>query len=628
MLRAISLFLFCWGCTYLTAQTLYQAGLTRELNSGKKPVPNVFIKFEDAVNTTSDDGGQFRLAFQGKQAGDAIFLEKITKAGYEIVNQQELEITQATRSGKLSADIILARVGQVDAMRAQYFQVSLQALEAGYRREKEALKTQLKQSAIQQEAFFTQINQLKQQVEHQQQHIKTLADQFARTNFDDVSVLYKEALTLFQQGKIDSCKLLLINANLLSRTKGRLQERERIRQVRTRADEDEAANEAGIKEDMQALLLQAQTHLLDFEFSSATAIYDQLLLLDSTDLEILGTAASFFLTQHRYQKAQDIYRKMLDHPAAGLRQKADIWIKLGKIARQTQRLSIALESFSKARQLYGRLLDEQSTQGAYERGLANTYVQLGLTHMALNQLEQAEINFSLYYTLSLQQIQADPENPERKNTLALAYQYLAEVYRPSQPLDSIFPYLRENNLLLQELRLSFPLHPPYSLNLAISYARLAEAFSSLGQLDSAFIFQQKSHRMFLGLHRAYPFQIEYKRNLVISDQSLAHTFSQMANLDSAFHYLNRSMEGARQLVEDFPTNLTFQHHLALGHRKQGDYRLAKGDTQAAHTAYQQHARLMEELYQKDPENMASKNELAIAYTNLGRVYQALGQADS
>lgn|GEM_PF-1796124 len=58
---------------------LIQNGLVREQNSGKKPIADAQIVFSDAVPTTSDQAGDFRLAFAGKKVGDLIFYKEIKK---------------------------------------------------------------------------------------------------------------------------------------------------------------------------------------------------------------------------------------------------------------------------------------------------------------------------------------------------------------------------------------------------------------------------------------------------------------------------------------------------------------------------------------------------------------------
>lgn len=133
-----------------------QNGKVREINSDKKPLSNVSIKFTDAVPTTSDDKGKFRLAFSEKKAEDLIFMEKIEKSGYEIVNKKELEVLTINDTDQLPTDVIMAKKGFLAAVKKEYYDVSDAALLAAFEREKTGLRQQLQQSKITQTAFLEQ----------------------------------------------------------------------------------------------------------------------------------------------------------------------------------------------------------------------------------------------------------------------------------------------------------------------------------------------------------------------------------------------------------------------------------------------------------------------------------------
>lgn len=54
------------------AQTIYQDGMAREINSNKTPLGGVFIKFENAPSAVSGDDGIFQLAFKNQKVGNPI----------------------------------------------------------------------------------------------------------------------------------------------------------------------------------------------------------------------------------------------------------------------------------------------------------------------------------------------------------------------------------------------------------------------------------------------------------------------------------------------------------------------------------------------------------------------------
>ena len=112
----------------LSAQTIYQNGMAREINSDKKPLGGVFIKFLNASSTRSGDDGKFQLAFKNQQEGGDIFLEEIKKSGYELVNEKDFEHIKISNNDTLEVDVILAQLGYVDAAKKDYYGVSDRAL--------------------------------------------------------------------------------------------------------------------------------------------------------------------------------------------------------------------------------------------------------------------------------------------------------------------------------------------------------------------------------------------------------------------------------------------------------------------------------------------------------------------
>ena len=289
MKKAILLFAFALAFTTIKAQT--QNGVVREQNSNKKPIAGAQITFTDAVPTSSDQLGNFRLAFSGKKAGDLIFFTEITKKGYEIVNEKELRVLKIGNANQLGKDIILAKSGVLDAAKKEYYDISDKALLASFNKEKNALQEQLKNVQLTRESYLVKFDTLYNQFEQQQKALDALADVFARVNFDDVSEEYKKAFDLFELGRIDEALKILESTDLLNRTAKRLKEKKRLEAAGANIAQQKAENEKEIREDLQGMQLQAQLYVLTFQVEKAERLYDQVLRLDTTDLEILSVAA-------------------------------------------------------------------------------------------------------------------------------------------------------------------------------------------------------------------------------------------------------------------------------------------------------------------------------------------------
>jgi tetratricopeptide (TPR) repeat protein len=289
----------------LSLNAQIQKGIVREINSNKKPLSNVYIKFKDAIPTTTNDSGEFRLMFSGKKVGDLIFCEEIKKQGYEIVNKRELETLKISQTRALSFDIILAKIGVIAAAKREYYDVSDKALRASYNRVKNALREQVTQSQISQMDYIEQMKQLQERYDRQRASLDELAEKFARVNFDDVSDLYREALQLFKDGQIEEAIKKLEDADLIARTNRRLAERERLRKAGLLIAEQKAENDSGLRTDINYVLFQIDLYdaqpKTEKQDNSILYFYDKLgqgyQMLDMAD-----SAVYYFKLYNGYEK--------------------------------------------------------------------------------------------------------------------------------------------------------------------------------------------------------------------------------------------------------------------------------------------------------------------------------------
>jgi tetratricopeptide (TPR) repeat protein len=302
-MRKFLIFFFVIITIQINAQI--QKGVIREMNSNKTPLSNVYIKFTDAIPTTTDDSGAFRLVFSRKKVGDLIFCEEIKKQGYEIVNKRELETLKISQTRALSFDIILAKIGVIAAAKREYYDVSDKALRASYNRVKNALREQVTQSQISQMDYIEQMKQLQERYDRQRASLDELAEKFARVNFDDVSDLYREALQLFKDGQIEEAIKKLEDADLIARTNRRLAERERLRKAGLLIMEQKAENDSGLRTDINYVLFQIDLYdaqpKTEKQDNSILYFYDKLgqgyQMLDMAD-----SAVYYFKLYNGYEK--------------------------------------------------------------------------------------------------------------------------------------------------------------------------------------------------------------------------------------------------------------------------------------------------------------------------------------
>ncbi|MEM6698638.1 MAG: tetratricopeptide repeat protein, partial [Bacteroidota bacterium] len=472
MKTILSILIASFALITLTAQTIYQEGLAREINSNKRPLGGVSIKFENAPSQVSDDDGKFRLAFKNKKIGDLIFLEEIKKSGYELVNRKDFEVTKISNINQLGVDVILAATGYVDAAKKEYYEVSDKALLAGFEKEKKALRQQLNATKLNQEEYLNQLQSLQEQYDIQRENLDALANKFARINFDDVSPIYEEALELFKAGKIDQAIQTLENTNPGARTNQIIQEEKRIAIAQKDLDQQKVKLAADKKKQIATVRLLADMYSVQFSPAKAEQQYDDLLQLDSTDLEILREAANFYREQHRYTKALNLYPKIIAHPQAESWQVANAHSGIGNLHTTTGNLNSALKAYTQFYNYYESFLKKDSFNTFYLNNLAISYSKLGETHTALGNLEKAVKFYEKDLELTKQLFEEYPNNVSFKNGLAISYSKLGETHTALGNLDRALNYFEQRYELGKQLFEAYPNNVSFKNGLAISYSKL------------------------------------------------------------------------------------------------------------------------------------------------------------
>ena len=221
-----------------------------------------------------------------------------------------------------------------------------------------------------------------------------LAEKFARVNFDDVVPVYEEALTLFKEGKVNEAIAVLEATNPAQRTKQIIAEEKRIEQAEIELDSQKVALAREKKQQIATVRLLADMYSVSFDPIKAEQQYDQLLALDSTNLEILRDAEEFFREQHLYEKAFQLNPKIVQNQEAEDWQIANAFVHLGELYTTTGKLEKAMFFFSNATFVYDTLASGTVDDPFFKQNLAVSYSKLGETYTSLGSLDSALVLFS------------------------------------------------------------------------------------------------------------------------------------------------------------------------------------------------------------------------------------------
>ncbi len=594
-----------------------QKGLVREMNSKKKPIAGVQIKYIHAKATDSDITGAFTLVFERNvQPGQTIILEEIKKNGFEVVNDKNLQQLKLSNDTKFEEDIILAKSGVIDSAKAVFHGASIKALTAGLKREKESLMAQLKNAKLSQDEYFKKLESLQEEFDKQNTLIAKYADEFARINFDDVSHVYQDALTLFKNGKIQACISKLDSLQLLKRADRRIEVRnETIKKLKE--------NEKGIREDIKLMQLAAKTNILSFEYNKAETYFDKIYELDSTDINILRETANFYREQHRYEKAKNFYSKIIAHPQAQKWQKANAYSDLGDLYSITGDLTKAQVFFQNFSDAYA-ILFKADTNSFHKNNLAISYSKLGETYTSLGNLNKALELYELRAKIGKELYDAYPKNVDFKNGLAISYEKLGETHTSLGNLNKALEFYDIETKLFKELYHAYPNNVDFKNGLAISYSKLGEVHTSLGNLNKALGFYEISSKIAKENYDAYPNNVSFKGGLSISYEKLGETHTSLDSLNKALKFFEMETKLKKELYEAYPNNVSFKNGLAISYSKLGSTHTSLGNLDTALKFHEIRSKISKELYYAYPNNVIFKNGLAISYEKLGSTHTSLG----
>ena len=514
MKKQLFLALFALTTGSLFAQDKIQWSQVREQNSKKRPIPDAQVVFSNAKPAASDQAGKLRLVFTDKKAGQSVSLNDLVKAGYELVNDKEVEQVKLSDTDQLGVDIILAPTGVVDAAKKSYYDISDKSLKTGFEREKTKLRQERDAARLSEQQFEEQLTQLREQYDHQKKELDALAEKFARVNFDDVTPVYREALELFKAGKINEAIAKLEGADPAKRTAQIIQEGKDIESDEKKLAARKATLAKEKQQQIQLLRLLADMYSLKFDPAKADTLYDQLLRLDSTDLEILQDAANFYRENHRYEKALRTYPMLIAHPQAEDWQIANAHGNMGEMHTATGNLTAALYAYTESFKAYEKLQRGSPANDFYQQNLAVSYSKLGSTHTSLGNLDKALKYYEERSRLGKELFEAYPNNVEFKNGLAISYEKLGSTHTSLGNLDKALKYYEDETTLFKELFEAYPNNVSFKNGLAISYAKLGVfSLEKLKDKTKARGYFQKAEKLWVELVRDAPQVAQYQRFL-------------------------------------------------------------------------------------------------------------------
>ena len=152
---------------------------------------------------------------------------------------------------------------------------------------------------------------------------------------------------------------------------------------------------------------------------------------------------------------------------------------------------------------------------------------------------------------------------------------------------------------------------------------------AMGDMEKALDFFQKFAQLGLELFEANPKSEALKNGLAISYSKLGDIHQAMGDMQKALDFFQkRNCTLGIELFEANPKSEALKNGLAISYSKLGEIHQAMGDMQKALDFFQKFAdtaiSLGLELFEANPKSESLKNGLAISYSKLGEIHQAMG----
>lgn len=190
------------GCSLVPAAAqIVQRGVVLEMSSGRRPVSGVEVRAVGAAPSDSDMKGRFELNLPASLPGDPLFLDRIYKQGFELVNREKVE--QWNLSADAVLEVVLGRTKVIDSLRKRYYRIGMSAVEQAYRRSVVELEARRRIQRIAEAQYARELDSLTRVHARLRQQVDGYAALFARINRDELDAGERQALALLDRGDVE-----------------------------------------------------------------------------------------------------------------------------------------------------------------------------------------------------------------------------------------------------------------------------------------------------------------------------------------------------------------------------------------------------------------------------------------
>lgn len=601
LLLQFSVLLLSMAILPLRAATLRGLILANEI--GGSPFPNVEVSAVAGANVSATDNqGRFSLEFATRQPGDIVQIV-IRKSGYVVVNDIQLRLVLPRDPDAEPVTLLVCKDAIREEMARRFYRLkSLEAVEVWYQARLQELKARGETTAAELARLTGERDQAKAVAE-------TAAEELARVKLTDTSELYRQAMQLFLQGKVDEALQILDDEKL-------------------KGAAEAARRQAG--QVVQNYLLKARILTTQFRFDEAEAMYQKAMTTVPESFQASFGFATFCYDSRRYGKALSAYERALTQARLS-GDPADVARTLnglGALHSEQRRMDDARSALKEALKIWRHLA--QANPDTYLPDTAKTLNNLGILRQEQKRMEDARVSFEgalrIWHKLAL-------ANPDTYRVgMVHTLNNLGNLHRAQNRMDDARAAYEEALNICGKLVEAGPGTYPSDMVLTLSTLRdiegMALTLNNLGALHG-------EQNRIEDARKAYEEALKIWRKLALANPdtcppSMALTLHNLGLLDRVQNRMDDArtafeevLKIRRQLAEASPD--TYLLEVALALINLGTLHGEQKRMVDARTAFEEALGIYRKLARANPDTYLP--EVALALYNLGTLHHAQNRID-
>lgn len=386
---------------------------------------------------------------------------------------------------------------------------------------------------------------------------------------------------------------------------------DKVKAVIRQAD---AARVAGRFDDAEALLAQCTEIALEEARNSKA----RALAASRQAAAVLASQASLALVRQDRDKAARLLIQAADQRADDPAPETFNWlIDAGEARVAAGHLQLALETFTRARDVAQARLAATPNDPTWLRGLSSAHARIGDVLGQQGHLTGELRNFQASRDIALRLAGRLPGNVQLQRDLAVSHSKLGEAYFDQGIFAEALRSYQADLAITRPLADRAPDNAQWQRDLSVSHAGIGRVLLASGDLAGALRSFQAGLAIAQKLAARDPDNAEWQRDLALSHATIGRVLSKQGLHADALRSQQTRLAIQQKLTARDPGNTEWQYGLSVSHDDVGDLLSTAGQLAEALPHHRASLAIRQRLVGLDPANIDWQTGVAVSCWKLG-----------